>query len=59
MNKEIRIIVVDDEPTIAAYMGSPELDIRIDVGIGGPGRATLWTCDLTQNYVSINADYRS
>jgi glutamate N-acetyltransferase/amino-acid N-acetyltransferase len=48
-----------DEPTIAAYMKSPEIDIRIDVGVRGPGRAVLWTCDLTQEYVSINADYRS
>jgi glutamate N-acetyltransferase/amino-acid N-acetyltransferase len=40
-------------------MKSRELDIRIDVGIGGPGRAVLWTCDLTQAYVAINAGYRS
>lgn len=48
-----------DEPTMAAYMKSPELDIRIDVGVGGPGRTTIWTCDLTHEYFSINADYRS
>ncbi len=47
------------EPTIAAYMKSREIDIRVDVGVGGPGRATIWTCDLTQGYVAINADYRS
>ena len=36
--------------------------IRIDVGAGiknGGGRATVWTCDLTHGYISINADYRS
>ncbi|MBY0319292.1 MAG: bifunctional glutamate N-acetyltransferase/amino-acid acetyltransferase ArgJ [Reyranella sp.] len=48
-----------DEPTIAAYMKSPEIAIRVDVGVGGPGRATIWTCDLTQDYFAINADYRS
>lgn len=48
-----------DEPTMAAYMKASEIDIRIDVGVGGPGRATIWTCDLTQGYVAINADYRS
>ncbi len=48
-----------DEPTIAAYMKSREIDIRVDVGVGGPGRATIWTCDLTQDYFAINADYRS
>ena len=48
-----------DEPTIAAYMKAREVDIRVDVGVGGPGRATIWTCDLTQDYFAINADYRS
>lgn len=48
-----------DEPTIAAYMRAREIDIRVDVGVGGPGRATIWTCDLTQDYFLINADYRS
>ena len=46
------------EATVAAYMTNPEILIRIDVGIGG-GNATVWTCDLTHDYVSINADYRS
>ena len=47
------------EPTIAAYMKAREIDIRVDVGVGGRGRATIWTCDLTQDYFAINADYRS
>jgi len=42
----------------AAYMKNAELEIRVDVGVG-EGRATVWTCDLTHGYVSINADYRS
>ncbi|MEQ1697924.1 MAG: bifunctional glutamate N-acetyltransferase/amino-acid acetyltransferase ArgJ [Hyphomicrobiaceae bacterium] len=46
------------EATVAAYMKNPEIVIRIDVGVGG-GQATVWTCDLTHDYVSINADYRS
>jgi glutamate N-acetyltransferase / amino-acid N-acetyltransferase len=46
------------EKTVAAYMKNPEIVIRIDVGIGG-GASTVWTCDLTHDYVSINADYRS
>jgi glutamate N-acetyltransferase/amino-acid N-acetyltransferase len=25
----------------------------------GPAEATVWTCDLSHDYVSINADYRS
>lgn len=42
----------------AAYMKRAELEISVDVGIG-QGRATVWTCDLTHGYISINADYRS
>ena len=47
-----------DEATVAAYMAKPEVVLRIDVGVGH-GQATVWTCDLTHEYVSINADYRS
>jgi glutamate N-acetyltransferase/amino-acid N-acetyltransferase len=47
-----------DEVTVAAYMKGREILIRADVGVGG-GSATVWTCDLTHAYVSINADYRS
>ncbi|MGF1649020.1 MAG: bifunctional glutamate N-acetyltransferase/amino-acid acetyltransferase ArgJ [Hyphomicrobiaceae bacterium] len=47
-----------DEATVAAYMKGAELEIRIDVGVGS-GAATVWTCDLTHDYVAINADYRS
>ena len=47
-----------DEKTVAAYMKGTEIVIRVDVGIGG-GQASVWTCDLTHDYISINADYRS
>ena len=42
----------------ASYMQQAELKIRVDIGLGA-GRFTAWTCDLTHQYVSINADYRS
>lgn len=42
----------------AAYMKKAELEVRVDVGVGGAS-STVWTCDLTAGYVSINADYRS
>ena len=42
----------------AAYMKQPELVIAVDIGLGS-GNATVWTCDLTHGYISINADYRS
>jgi glutamate N-acetyltransferase / amino-acid N-acetyltransferase len=47
-----------DEATAAKYMKNAEIVIRIDVGVGAAS-ATVWTCDLTHDYVSINADYRS
>ena len=42
----------------AAYMKNAELVIEVDLGMGS-GAATVWTCDLTHDYISINADYRS
>ncbi|HLC08214.1 MAG TPA: bifunctional glutamate N-acetyltransferase/amino-acid acetyltransferase ArgJ [Methyloceanibacter sp.] len=42
----------------AAYMKSPEIAITVDVGVGKEA-ATIWTCDLTQDYIALNADYRS
>jgi glutamate N-acetyltransferase/amino-acid N-acetyltransferase len=42
----------------AAYMMRREIDITVDVGVGA-GTATVWTCDLTAEYIAINADYRS
>ena len=46
------------EETMARYMKNREITIRVDVGVGA-GQATVWTCDLTHDYVAINADYRS
>jgi glutamate N-acetyltransferase/amino-acid N-acetyltransferase len=47
-----------DESPIAEHMKGEEIDIAVDVGVGN-GNATVWTCDLTHGYISINADYRS
>ena len=47
-----------DEAPVAAHLKSSTVDIGADLGIG-TGRATVWTCDLTHGYISINADYRS
>ncbi len=46
------------EEAAAAYMKNDELVIGVDMGIGD-GASTVWTCDLTHGYISINADYRS
>jgi glutamate N-acetyltransferase / amino-acid N-acetyltransferase len=45
-----------DEAAAHAYLRQSEFSIRIDLGIG-EGRCRFWTCDLTKEYVSINADY--
>ncbi|WP_011582325.1 MULTISPECIES: bifunctional glutamate N-acetyltransferase/amino-acid acetyltransferase ArgJ [Chelativorans] len=46
------------EEEVSAYMKRDEIDIRVDLGLGR-GKATVWTCDLTKEYVAINGDYRS
>lgn len=47
-----------DETPVAAHMKGQNIDIDVDVGVG-PGAWTVWTCDLTHTYITINADYRS
>ena len=42
----------------AAIMKAQDIEMTIDLGMGD-GAATVWTCDLTHGYISINADYRS
>jgi glutamate N-acetyltransferase/amino-acid N-acetyltransferase len=47
-----------DEAPVAAHLKGQDIHIGVDLGLGD-GRATVWTCDLTHGYISINADYRS
>jgi glutamate N-acetyltransferase / amino-acid N-acetyltransferase len=47
-----------DEAPVTAHLKGQEITIAVDLGLGA-GRATVWTCDLTHGYISINADYRS
>ena len=42
----------------ATYMKNSEIVIGVDLRLG-VGAATVWTCDLTNRYIEINADYRS
>jgi len=46
------------EAEAAAHMRGEDITIRVDLGLGDMG-ATVWTCDLTAQYIAINADYRS
>ena len=47
-----------DEAQASAYMKKDTVVITADLKIGR-GRATVWTCDLTKEYVAINGAYRS
>ncbi len=46
------------EEDAATHMKGDHIHIRVDCGMGD-GHATVWTCDLTNGYIDINADYRS
>jgi glutamate N-acetyltransferase/amino-acid N-acetyltransferase len=46
------------EADASAYMKRQELEIRVGIGLG-TGAATVYTCDLTHGYITINGDYRS
>ena len=47
-----------DEGALTAHLQGQEIDLKVDLGVG-KGKSTVWTCDLTHGYISINADYRS
>lgn len=47
-----------DEAPVAAHMKGQDIKIALDLGLRR-GKATVWTCDLTHGYISINGDYRS
>jgi glutamate N-acetyltransferase/amino-acid N-acetyltransferase len=59
-------LVVRDGGRAASYreedgqrvLAQAEIEVRVALGRGN-ARATVWTCDLSHQYVSINADYRS
>ena len=46
------------EAAASAHMREQEIRIRVDLGLGD-GVDTVYTCDLTKEYVAINGDYRS
>ena len=43
----------------ATYLQGKDIDIEVDLGTGGAGRSHMWTCDLSAEYVRINAEYRT
>jgi glutamate N-acetyltransferase/amino-acid N-acetyltransferase len=45
-------------PQAASYLKNKELTVLVDLG-AGTASSTVWTCDLSAEYVKINADYRT
>jgi glutamate N-acetyltransferase/amino-acid N-acetyltransferase len=45
-------------PEAAAYLKGKDLTVSVDLG-AGTASSTVWTCDLSAEYVRINADYRT
>jgi glutamate N-acetyltransferase/amino-acid N-acetyltransferase len=46
-------------PQAAHYLKRPDIQIHVSLGSGGLGRATIWGCDLSAEYVKINGEYRT
>jgi glutamate N-acetyltransferase/amino-acid N-acetyltransferase len=49
----------DAAPRAAVHLSGTDVHIEVDLGTGGAHEATIWTCDLSAEYVRINADYRT
>ncbi len=47
-----------DERPVTQHMKGQMITIDVDLGLAA-GSATIWTCDLTHGYITINGDYRS
>jgi glutamate N-acetyltransferase / amino-acid N-acetyltransferase len=49
----------ENAPDAATLLQDSDIDIHLDLGTGGSGEATAWTCDLSAEYVRINGEYRT
>ena len=49
----------DAAPLAAEHMKGTDIDIHVHLGTGGGAQATIWTCDLSAEYVRINGEYRT
>jgi glutamate N-acetyltransferase/amino-acid N-acetyltransferase len=49
----------DNAPKAAEHLKHKDVSIAVDLGTGGGADATVWTCDLTAEYVKINGEYRT
>ena len=46
-------------PQASEHLMQADVTLRVDLGTGKPGAARMWTCDLSAEYVKINAEYRT
>ena len=49
----------DAAPQAGRHLQGTDIRIELDLGTGSSGTATIWTCDLTAEYVRINGEYRT
>ena len=49
----------DNAPRAAEHLKGADVDIQVHLGTGGGATATIWTCDLSAEYVRINGEYRT
>ena len=52
-------VFAEQEAEAAAHLQGNDVEVSVDLGVGGAGVATMWTCDFSAEYVHINADYRT
>ena len=48
-----------DEPEVQKSMEADEIQLRFRIRGSGSGAARFWTCDMTEDYIRINAEYRT
>ena len=46
-------------PLASTHLQGTDVALHVDLGTGGSGAARMWTCDLSADYVKINAEYRT
>jgi glutamate N-acetyltransferase/amino-acid N-acetyltransferase len=51
-------VVQYDEALVTEHLKGADVSIELDLGVG-KAKARVWTCDLTHDYIRINADYRT
>jgi glutamate N-acetyltransferase/amino-acid N-acetyltransferase len=49
----------DASPRAGEHLKNTDVRIDVNLGTGGGASATIWTCDLSAEYVRINGEYRS